>query len=502
MAVDAIGSSSTADRCPPFAVGAVAAVAAGAGVVLALAATRYGYFYDELYFIAAGKRLSVSYADQGPVLPLLARTMDWLFPGSFAALRIPSIVLTVVGLVASAAIARELGGGRSAQVLTAAGYATSMFLMAAAPLSTNSIDAALWVVISWLVVRWVRTRRDVLLLAAGVVTAVDMQVKWLVPVLWVAIVVGASWLGPRELLRRPALWAGAGIVVLATTPALLWQARHGWPQLGMTAEVRRQTATLVGSLAYLPLAVVLNGVLGALLLSFGVWRLCRSPRLRPYRFLGVAVLIVLAAFAIGGGRIYYAAGAYPMVMAAGAVELTALRTRWVTIGVVPVAVVSAVVLVLTATPWKPVSQLQPARDKTEALSSMIFGEFGWSELAGATAGAYHALAPSMRNDVVIVTQTYAQAGALDRERARVGLPSVFSPHRGFGYFGAPPDTAETVLWVGGSEAELRGWFSSVVPVAKSDVPLGIPGITREVTIWECGSPRQPWSALWPRVRRL
>ncbi|MFQ6229881.1 hypothetical protein [Nocardia sp. NPDC002869] len=56
----------------PFATGPVLGVAAVAAVVLLLSATRYGYFGDELYFLAAGRRLSSGYADQGPVLPLLA----------------------------------------------------------------------------------------------------------------------------------------------------------------------------------------------------------------------------------------------------------------------------------------------------------------------------------------------------------------------------------------------------------------------------------------------
>ncbi|MFD6216600.1 hypothetical protein ACFWFJ_25315, partial [Nocardia salmonicida] len=45
--------------------------------------------------------------------------------------------------------------------------------------------------------------------------------------------------------------------------------------------------------------------------------------------------------------------------------------------------------------------------------------------------------------------------------ATAGLPPVFSPNRGFGYFGVPPDTADTVVYVGGTEADLRRWFTSV-----------------------------------------
>jgi 4-amino-4-deoxy-L-arabinose transferase-like glycosyltransferase len=229
--------------CPPFAAREVAVVAVLAGIVAALSAARYGYYYDELYFIAAGKRPSFSYVDQGPFVPLLARFMDWLFPGSFAALRIPAIVAALVVIVFGALVARELGGGRAAQVLTATACSTASCLLGQAQtLTTNGIDTALWVLISWLVVRWVRTRRDGLLLAAGFVTMVAIQVKLLVPVFWIAVLVAVGWLGPRELLRRPALWWSALAVAVSTIPALIWQARHGWPQVGMGAVVRGQTA--------------------------------------------------------------------------------------------------------------------------------------------------------------------------------------------------------------------------------------------------------------------
>ncbi|NUS93900.1 MAG: glycosyl transferase family 39, partial [Nocardia sp.] len=206
---DTVAATSDDLAVPRFATGPVLGVAAFAAVVLVLSATRYGYFGDELYFLAAGRRLSFGYADQGPVLPLLAALADTVAPGSLVALRLPAIVVTVAAVVISAAIARELGGGRAAQLLTAVGYATSPFLlMQAKNLSTNAIDSALWVLITWLVVRWVRTRRDGLLLAAAVVTAIDMQVKWLIPFFWIAVAISSAVLGPRELVRRPLLWAG------------------------------------------------------------------------------------------------------------------------------------------------------------------------------------------------------------------------------------------------------------------------------------------------------
>ena len=94
-------------------------------------------------------------------------------------------------------------------------------------MSTNSIDTALWVLITWLVIRWVRTRQDGLLLWAVAATTVDLQVKWLVPFLWAAIAVGVLCYGPREMLRRPVLWAGAAGVFVTMVPGFIWQAGSG-----------------------------------------------------------------------------------------------------------------------------------------------------------------------------------------------------------------------------------------------------------------------------------
>ncbi|WP_280373360.1 hypothetical protein [Nocardia abscessus] len=102
---------------PPFALGGVGAVAALAAPALLASIGRYGFFGDELYFIAAGRRPAVGYADQGPLLPLIARTMDLLAPDSLVALRLPAVLVTVAAVVVAAQIAREFGGGRAVSMM-------------------------------------------------------------------------------------------------------------------------------------------------------------------------------------------------------------------------------------------------------------------------------------------------------------------------------------------------------------------------------------------------
>lgn len=488
---------------PPLAVAGIAAIAVTSFVALLFSAGRYGFFGDELYFLAAGRRLSFGYADQGPVLPLLADAMDFVAPGSLLALRMPSVLLTIAALVLSAVIARELGGGRAAQLLTAFAYGVSPFLLLQGNmLTTNAVDTALWVLITWLLVRWVRVRQDSLLLLAAVVTAVDMQVKWLIPFFWVAVGIGVLGFGPRELLRRPLLWFGAVIVIAATVPTLVWQAHHGWPQLAMGGQVRSEQAFVGGPVTFLPLALVVAGLLGGILLSYGTWRLLRSDALRPYRFLGATMLLLLVAFAVTGGRSYYAAGLYAVVMAAGSVEITGSSRRWLKVAALPVSAAS-LCLVVMSLPWQSPDRIEPAKnDIAAAMAIGIYGQFGWPELAAATDDAYRTLTAAQRRDAVTVTNTYWQAAALDKYRDTHHLPAVFSPSRGFGYFGSPPDSATTVVYIGGTLSELTQRFGTVAAIGRIDTRLGFPGNTKDVTIWKCAGPVRPWSELWPSLMRL
>ena len=151
-----------------------------------------------------------------------------------------------------------------------------------------------------------------------------MQTKFQIGLLCAALLLGVALSGPREMLRRPLLWAGAGVALLSAAPALAWQAGHGWPALDMGTVVSGENRRLL----FLPTALLYSGlVVGAVLCCLGAWFLLRDERLRPVRFLGWAVLVVVAFYLLGNGRPNYLSGLYGLLFAAAAGGLGHRRAR-------------------------------------------------------------------------------------------------------------------------------------------------------------------------------
>ncbi|GGM42725.1 glycosyl transferase family 39 [Longimycelium tulufanense] len=498
-----VESQSAEPTVPPFAWKSVSLVAAAVAALLLGVVTRYGYDGDETYFLVAGHHVDWSYVDQPPLLPLLARALDSLFGGGLIALRLPGILLGAGGVLLTASIARELGGGRRAQVIAAASSAVSPFMLYNDHvLTTMTVDVFLWTLITWLLVRWVRVRRDGLLLWAGLATAVAMQGKYLIASFWPVVIASALVVGPRELVRRPLLWAGAAVTVLTAAPSLIWQARHGWPQLAMTTVIAGEQEALFGGHArlwFVPFVLVSAGlVVGTVLFGHGLWRLLRSDRLRPYRFLGWAFLGLLALLLWSDGRTAYAGGMYPLFWAVSAVELQlrepARWWRWVPTW--PVFALTALLSAHAVLPVFPVSEAAKA-------GNLSLLQAGWPKLADTVSDAYHALPAPTRHHLVLIGETYEYASVLDRFGPRHGLPPVYSGHRGYWYFGRPADDVNAVLVVGGDEGFLRQNFADTRPVAQFDDGRRPPNpVLAAPKVWLCTGPREPWSRLWPKFYHL
>ncbi|WP_020665942.1 ArnT family glycosyltransferase [Amycolatopsis nigrescens] len=491
-----VGARGTADAgvpaagAPRFAAAPVLLIAGLAGVLLLVTSGRYGHGFDELYFLMAGRdHLDWGYFDQPPLVPALAGALDTLFPGSLVALRLPYTLAAAAGIVVTALIARELGGRRTAQVLAAAFSATSGLMVLNHWIGTYVLDPFFWTLLTWLLVRWVRLRDDRLLLLAGLVTAVSLQTKFLIPAYWALIALSALVLGPRELLRRPKLWAGAAFAALATVPTLIWQATHDWPYTRMGEVVR---AEFPGAGVFLRDGLLSAGVgVGVLGFLYGLWRLLRAPALRPFRFLGVAVLATFLAFLFSGGRSYYALSLLALPFAAAAVELSRRNlVRWWKAVAWPAFVLSAVVTVAALPVYPPaLAERMPAAVGPFTLGSTFAKAEGQQEqLADLVGGIYAALPPEERARTTVFSEIYPFASAVEYFGPRYGIEGVYSGHRGYWYFGAPPESAENVLFLGFDPGLLRPYFTGSATV--------VDGL-----VWTFHDRIRPWAEIWPELRR-
>jgi 4-amino-4-deoxy-L-arabinose transferase-like glycosyltransferase len=364
-------------------------------------------------------------------------------------------------------------------------------------LSTTTFDLLAWTLVTWLVARVVRTGDRRLWLVTGLVAGLALLNKPLIAFLLAGLGIGLVVAGPRQLLRSGWLWAGVVLALLLWSPWVIWQARHGWPQLDVSSSIAAGgSASSQPRWALLPFQLLLVSPVLAPVWIAGLIALLRSERLRPFRLFAVAWIFLVVAFLATGGKPYYLAGMFPVLLAAGALEADAWLQRgaprrramllW------SLVVLSGVVSAFIALP------LLPAKDSGPVIAadSDVGETIGWQDLASTVASVYRRAGAR----AVIFTANYGEAGAIDRYGPALGLPTAYSGHNAFGYWGPPPDRPGPVITVG-LNRQLRH-FRDCRLAARISNSAGVDNDERGEPIERCAAPRAPWSVLWPRLRHL
>jgi hypothetical protein len=405
-----------------------------------------------------------------------------------------TIVLTIL-------TARELGAGRLGQAAVAVAAALCPGLYAAGHLlSTTTLDILLWVALTLLVMRILRTGDIRLWLAVGLLIGIGLLNKWTVGFLVAGLLLGIV-LGPeRRLLANRWFVAGVGIALALWAPNLWWQGTHGWPQLQMFVDLQASNSGLGPTIAWLQFAI--TGYLGAALWIPGLRRVLRKGEGRQYRAVGIAYVSLSLSLAIAAGdKPYYVAALYFPLMAAGAVPFerwwirNAGRARWavvpVLLGVLTLAGMPIVLPILPASSLADV----PLQDINYDLGEQI----GWPTLVRQIDHTWVALPETDRAHAGILTSNYGEAGAI--ERYGTDLPIPFSGHNSYWWWGTPPADTATVLAVGEFDvAYLKSFFGSVERVGTLDNELGVENEEQGQGIWVCREPLAPLPEMWRDLR--
>jgi 4-amino-4-deoxy-L-arabinose transferase-like glycosyltransferase len=117
----------------------------------------YGFFRDELYYIACGQHLAWGYVDQPPLIAFVAWFARHLLGTSLFATRLLPILAGAAVVYASGRVAAELGGGLFAQFLAATAILFApAYLAFDSFFSMNAFEPFFWLLCAWIAIRIVQ----------------------------------------------------------------------------------------------------------------------------------------------------------------------------------------------------------------------------------------------------------------------------------------------------------------------------------------------------------
>src|SRR5260370_23873589 len=145
----------TGSRADTLALGGIAVVVA---VIHLLTNNRYGFHRDELQFLSDARHLDWGVVSYPPLTPFVERVGLEIFGVSLVGLRLFSVIAQAMAIVVTGLMARELGGGRLAQVTAALVVATSgLPVFEATEFQYSTFDYLWWGLIAYFVIRLLKT---------------------------------------------------------------------------------------------------------------------------------------------------------------------------------------------------------------------------------------------------------------------------------------------------------------------------------------------------------
>lgn len=435
----------------------------------------YGYFRDELYYLDMARHLDWGYVDAAPLIAVYAKVALWM-GGSLAALRILPALAGTALILLTMLIARELGGGRYAQLL--AGIATLLcpsFLAMDSLFTMNAFEPLYWMGCIWVVARILRTGDSRLWIWFGVIAGFGLENKHSTLSFGFAVAVALLLTHHRRELAKPWIWIALLIAIVIFLPNLIWQIRHHFPTIEDLANVRREGKNVVlGPMAFVKEEIIdMHPILLPLWLSGLIWFL----RDRRWRLLGLTFVVFFVLMEVAHGKNYYVFPIYPMVFAGGAVVFERFFERWPSrpawarsvarAGVIVVIVLAVLPFIPIVTWMLPPERLlayentlgfKPAKAEVHQQSLLpqpIADQFGWPEMVNEVAAIYDSLPPEERVQTGIWAGNYGEAGAINLFGPKLGLPTAYSRHQNHWYWGPPPQVYKNLIVIEWSLDDVR-----------------------------------------------
>jgi Dolichyl-phosphate-mannose-protein mannosyltransferase len=466
---------------------------------------RYGFHRDELQVLSDARHLDWGFVAYPPLTPFLERIGLNIFGVSLVGLRLFSVIAQAAAVVISGLMARELGGRQWAQAAASLAVAVSPLpLFEGTEFQYTTFDYLWWVLIAYFVVRLLKTENPRWCVAIGAVIGVGLMTKYAIMFFVAGIVGGFLLTRARRFLGSRWFWMGAALALLICLPNLIWQLHHDFISLHFLRHIHARDVGEGRADGFWFYQVVgCANRFAAPLWIIGLVGFLRSPR---YRMLAWMYLIPLVIFWLAKGRGYYTAGAYPMLMAMGAVVieswLAALPRFWR--GTVEAVYLCALIGwgLYVCTAILPLASSGPLMARALSENGDLREEIGWNEMVKTVADIRDSFPAEQRGKVGVLVGNYGEQGAIELFGPAYHLPAPISGTNSAWLRGYPEPPPSTLIVLGQSRQYVDKILTSCRLAGHNGNPYGVQNEESKdhPDIFVCGIPRMPWPEFWKQYQ--
>ncbi|MDE3152159.1 MAG: glycosyltransferase family 39 protein [Gemmatimonadota bacterium] len=464
--------------------------------------------------------------DFPPLIAVLANVQTAIFGHTLAAARVFPAIEGALVLVVAVLIARELGGARAAQALTAlAVLSGGIFLRPSNLFQPVVLDQLWWTCALYALLRVGRAAGEGSApgqrnwwLAFGVAMGLGLLTKFSILFFGLATLVALVVTPLRRALGTPWPWVAAAMAFAIGSPSITGQIALGFP---VVHQMRQLTASQLSHVSWLSFVVAQPFMVG-----FAAWPLAVAGAvalvawtpLAPYRAAGWACAFAFLLLLLLHGKAYYIGPVYPTLLAAGAVWLERMSTgpaprvrptlRWtvaaliVVEGVIslPVALpllkpeATAVYIVRVGEEWA----LGTNWGGTDLLPQDFADQLGWEHQAQALARVYRSLSPEEQREAVIGAPNYGEAGAAEFYAAKYGLPPVVCGCGSYWFFGPGTRPGKVLISIGNTPKDLSPLYADIQPAGRILSPWSVDE-ERNVPLLVARQPKATLQQAWPEL---
>ncbi|HXX64502.1 MAG TPA: glycosyltransferase family 39 protein [Bacteroidota bacterium] len=486
--------------------------------------SNYGYFRDELYYIACSNHLALGYVDQPPLSIALLAVVRFFAGDSLLSIRFLPALACAGTVLTAGAMARQFGGSHFAQGLAAFSViAAHSQLGNVRSFSMNPFDVLFWSLALYVVLGILKGEPEKRWLLFGLIVGAGLLNKYSMGFLCIGLTCGLA-LSParRHLLRLP-FWGGVLIASLIFLPHVIWELQNGLPTLEFMRNATQNKNVPLSAWEFILGQFRDLNYVNAPLWVLGLYGFFFGRAWKAYRAFGWMYLIVLAIMIGSHAKVYYLNPIYPLLLAGGAVYLEALfqGRSWTFVKVAYPAALAALMLfalpltvpVLDVTSLiefeRRTGLLPHAEERTSVgvLPQFYADEFGWEEFAHQVGDIYNTLSQEDRSKCVIFVRNYGEAGAIDFFGNAYGLPKAICPHNSYWYWGPGEKTGDVAIILGWSRdlnenlADLRRRWASVELVGTTHCEYCMPYESGRM-LFLCRTMNTSFQKLWPDERVL